>query len=250
VSDEPDDPKEPDGPDTSEGPDGPDASEEADDTDASDGPDDPDASEEVDEPEEPDEPLAELVSEVDDEEEADADEDRLEELAADAADAEEAFRGPTDARPTDGDPVGGGGEDPLAGGPGSAPAEDDGTPLSDVSREVRRRREREDDDDALFEEAFGDGAADDTDEESLWASLEADDVGGTVEEPSTDSERDVQVVDKREFCERCRYFSAPPDVACGHEGTDILEMEGTDRFKVADCPIVRGEESLGDPGSG
>lgn len=197
---------------------------------------------------EPDEPLADLVSEVDDEESAD--QDRLDELAADAADAEEAFRGPTDARPTDDDSVAAGGDDALAGGSGSASAEDDPAPLSDVSREVRRRRERDrTDDDALFEEAFDD-AGDDADDETLWESLEADDVGGTVEEPATDSERDVRVVDKREFCERCRYFSAPPDVACGNEGTDILEMEGTDRFKVADCPIVRGEESLGDPGSG
>lgn len=189
-----------------------------------------------------DEPLADLVAEVDEEEEESADQDRMEELADDAADAEQEFRGATDDVPAAGGPV-----DGVEGDAG--PEADDPAPLSDVSREVRRRREHDrSDDDALFDEAFDEASASDADDDALWENLAEDDVGGTVEDPATDSERDVRVVEKREFCERCQFFSAPPDVACENEGSEILEMEGTDRFRVADCPIVRGEENLGDTG--
>jgi hypothetical protein len=51
---------------------------------------------------------------------------------------------------------------------------------------------------------------------------------------------DDQVVDKAEFCESCRFFTAPPTVACSYEGSEIVEVVDTERFRVRNCPVVAG----------
>lgn len=63
--------------------------------------------------------------------------------------------------------------------------------------------------------------------------------------------RDEVVVPKRRYCEGCQYFSDPPETACEHPGTDILELVDTDHFLVADCPVVEWRRDLDaypDPG--
>jgi len=47
-----------------------------------------------------------------------------------------------------------------------------------------------------------------------------------------------RVISKRTYCQQCPHFSAPPAVACGHEGTTIVESVGFDEFRVRNCPMV------------
>jgi len=82
-------------------------------------------------------------------------------------------------------------------------------------------------------------------DESVWSELEDEAFEETVREPSTASERDVRIVPKRDYCQRCQFFSAPPEMRCTYEGSEIVEMEDTDSFRVADCPVVRGDAELG-----
>lgn len=53
-------------------------------------------------------------------------------------------------------------------------------------------------------------------------------------------------VNKHAYCEGCEYFSAPPDVACSHEGTEILEFVDVDTVRVVDCPVVAERTALQD----
>lgn len=64
--------------------------------------------------------------------------------------------------------------------------------------------------------------------------------GGVAEEiepggPATGTEH---VVEKREFCHRCTYFTDPPETACTHEGTEIVEVVDSGHFRVRNCPMV------------
>lgn len=111
-------------------------------------------------------------------------------------------------------------------------------PLGDLAASVDQRRDRapspaEDD---LFDEE--DVAEIDT--EVVWERLEDDE---TPEIP-TDADPEVRVVDKSEYCEQCPFFSAPPDVSCTHEGTEILELVDMEHFRVVDCPKVVENERL------
>ncbi|TKX54660.1 hypothetical protein EXE42_07400, partial [Halorubrum sp. SP3] len=49
---------------------------------------------------------------------------------------------------------------------------------------------------------------------------------------------DERVVDKRSYCQQCPHFTAPPETACTHEGTDIVESVDFSRFRVRNCPMV------------
>ncbi len=49
------------------------------------------------------------------------------------------------------------------------------------------------------------------------------------------------VVSKRSYCQRCPYFADPPETACTHDGTAILESIGFDEFRVHNCPMVADE---------
>lgn len=72
----------------------------------------------------------------------------------------------------------------------------------------------------------------DVDEEALW-----DAVLSTEEDPGDTAGADA-VVSKHQYCKRCEFFSAPPDVACRNPGTEITELVGVDRFQVRNCPVV------------
>lgn len=147
---------------------------------------------------------------------------------------------------------------------GSGPKPNDGTdpdngdadaPLSDLAREMRERRERREregdvvgGDDDLFEQVD----VGDIDSEAAWEALvEAEaaeqSVGVDRDDQSADAPETEQdgetLVSKRAYCQRCPHFTEPPDVACTHEGTDIVEVVDTDTFRVRDCPMVtEGEE--------
>lgn len=122
-------------------------------------------------------------------------------------------------------------------------------PLGDISEKIERRREDRSDD--LFEQAFEEMGVDSRETETVWERL-ADDPADASDDasaasPSSDSDRDVRVVDKRAFCQSCRFFSAPPEMSCAHEGTTILELVDTSRVRVANCPIVAETERLSGP---
>ena len=127
----------------------------------------------------------------------------------------------------------------------------DGAPLDDIARRTReRRRDRDrtdaeaDDWDHLFESVD----QPELDSDAVWDALTDDDdattgVGFGAEPDAVESDRGVHdeyVVPKHEYCQRCPHFSDPPTVACGHEGTAIVEVVDTDRFRVRDCPVVSG----------
>jgi len=116
--------------------------------------------------------------------------------------------------------------------------------------------------DAALDEAFERMDVGDLTEEDIWKSLDEDaeggfgsvgEFGGAVSETNTTGsdpggrvgagERFAdagveRVISKRTYCQQCPHFSAPPAVACGHEGTTIVESVGFDEFRVRNCPMV------------
>lgn len=136
------------------------------------------------------------------------------------------------------------GDDRRGAGAGrQAPGTDD-SPLGDLARELEDRRT--DDGDDLFERAFDQVDVESVDAGDVWSTLEDDHIEATVESPRTDAEREVFVIPKRDYCQRCQYFSDPPEVACTYEGSEIVALEDVEHFRVTDCPVVRGEEELRD----
>jgi hypothetical protein len=147
----------------------------------------------------------------------------------------------------------------------AADATDD-APLSDLVRRIERRRSKERDADRSGERRDPtDGAAATNDAESLfesmavetvdseaaWAGLVEKDDGtagvapagtgaGDAVEPVDDELRghDDHVVPKSKFCQQCPHLAAPPELACTREGTEIVEVVETDRFRVRNCPMV------------
>lgn len=77
-------------------------------------------------------------------------------------------------------------------------------------------------------------------EEDVWSALESGlespDIGGDARPVGED-----HIVDKRAYCQRCPHFTAPPETACTHEGTEIVEVVSTDEFRIRNCPMI-GEE--------
>ena len=87
-------------------------------------------------------------------------------------------------------------------------------------------------------------AVDEVDVDAVWDALDGDldAVDESEEFPAADPRETTEhVVDKRKYCHRCPHFAAPPDTACTHEGTSILEAIGFDEFRVRDCPMVTDE---------
>jgi len=98
--------------------------------------------------------------------------------------------------------------------------------------------------DDAFERMDVGGAA----EEDVWESLDADaGVAGAAaaagEAMSAPGETDTEhVVPKRTYCQQCPHFTPPPEVACTHEGTSIVEAVGFDEFRVRNCPMISEED--------
>ena len=95
-------------------------------------------------------------------------------------------------------------------------------------------------DDDLFAE-MDDAAADTVAESDVLSLLDADEDVAEVnidEVPGVEAAGDGLVVPKSSYCERCEYFSDPPEVSCSHQGTEIHELPDRRNLLVSDCPIV------------
>ncbi|WP_440989031.1 hypothetical protein [Haloarchaeobius baliensis] len=112
-------------------------------------------------------------------------------------------------------------------------------PLGEMADEFERRRAERDaepDDDDLFESVD----VGDVDSEALWEQVSTD-------EPTAEPEPDapeVRVVSKSKYCQRCEYFTDPPEVGCTHDGTTIRSEASMDEFEVVDCPKILEDERL------
>ncbi|WP_327051301.1 hypothetical protein [Halomicrococcus gelatinilyticus] len=116
-------------------------------------------------------------------------------------------------------------------------------PMADLVSEIEERRDRAD---ASVDDAFTAVDVGEVDRDELWADLRGDD--GTdrvsVRAAEDDADRDVHTVDKA-TCHGCPHLDDPPELRCTHEGTEILAVEDTEHFRVADCPVVAEETDLG-----
>jgi len=175
---------------------------------------------------------------------------------------------PADDPPTDDAPA----DDPLAGDdapgeadPSAGARDDEAAPMSDLAREVRERRRRRDRDDA-DDDPFESMDVGELDSEAVWESLadaetdaptgesatEAD--AATEQAPSAEATgvgvgvsanrvegsagRPEYVVPKTDFCQQCSYLSDPPELACGHEGSEIVAVVDSEQFRISGCPFV------------
>lgn len=92
-------------------------------------------------------------------------------------------------------------------------------------------------DDDIFEEMD----VGEMDPDEVWESIADAEARGSVSE---EAERIYADVSKHRFCEQCEFFSDPPDVACSHEGTEILEFLDNETVRVVDCPVVAERKEL------
>lgn len=111
-------------------------------------------------------------------------------------------------------------------------------------------------DDDAFEEMegeFEEMSADGTDGDEVWADVtdETDESSTGIVQESADSAEitaadapDVAEVSKHDYCERCEFFSGPPEIHCTNEGTEILEFTDMNTVRVANCPIVAERRGL------
>lgn len=134
-----------------------------------------------------------------------------------------------------------------------APDDDPFAEISDVDSDDDPFAEISDvdsDDDDPFEELGTD--LETIDEEFFEALDDGEDAAmttlGVESDPEVEHVGEGVVVPKRSYCERCQYFSDPPNVACEHPGTTIHELTDVDHFRVSECPVVanRGDLSNSD----
>ncbi len=64
-------------------------------------------------------------------------------------------------------------------------------------------------------------------------------IGEGLSERNLDASEDI--LEKRTYCQQCPYLSEPPNLRCKHDGTAILEVIDSDRFRVRGCPMVTAE---------
>lgn len=144
----------------------------------------------------------------------------------------------------------------MTGKDGAAPEErtsDEGAPLEEMAGDVRKRRERreqEPESDPFEEMDIGN-----VDGEAVWEELLTEEemseaeraVGAGVSATEVGSasagERIEHIVPKDQFCSRCPYLGDPPGLACEHDGTEIVEVTDSERFRVRGCPFAGREES-------
>jgi hypothetical protein len=158
------------------------------------------------------------------------------------ADLADRLRGRTGRGDRGGDATGPpGGNRPTAFDEPGPDAPGDAAPLSDLADEVAQRRG----DAESVDDAFTEMDAPALDADALWEQFAGSGGDPIVfsERVESEPDRDVRVIPKR-TCQGCPYFSDPPEVACSHDGTDILELVDLDHHKVADCPMVVDEGAI------
>ncbi len=117
---------------------------------------------------------------------------------------------------------------------------DDSEPEDDAFSDVGNR---EGDPFDSFEDTFEEMDVDKLDPDTIWQDLASAESRGSV---GSARQRTYAEVSKHSYCEQCEHFSPPPNVSCGHEGTDIVEFLDMETVRVVDCPIVTEREELED----
>jgi len=120
---------------------------------------------------------------------------------------------------------------------GGTDADADGDPFADLPDDEDR--------DPFEDDLFSEEAVGEMDEDAVWEQLERREDGAAEvgsEAGGAPGGRET-IVEKRSYCERCEYLSEPPEVACTHPGTEIVELVDTGRFRVRNCPVVARRES-------
>ena len=95
--------------------------------------------------------------------------------------------------------------------------------------------------DPFEDDVFEEMDVDELDPDEVWASIADAEERGSV---GQQAERIYAEVSKHRFCEQCEFFSKPPDVACSHEGTEILEFLDQETVRLVDCPVVAERKEL------
>jgi hypothetical protein len=130
-------------------------------------------------------------------------------------------------------------------GAGESDEVDPDVPLSELAAEASASSEAERSE--LFEEVD----VGEVDAEAVWDAVveegnPPEEGLGETEEPATAAEPtrkpNEHVIDKREYCQRCEFFTQPPTVACTNEGTEIVELVDSEQFRVRNCPKVKADE--------
>lgn len=106
--------------------------------------------------------------------------------------------------------------------------ETDRAPLDDLAERLRRRRETERAPDAG--DPFEEIEVPTVDPEAVWDAIESD-------ADATDGAVADRVVSKSSYCQRCPHFADPPEMACTHEGTAIVELVDSEHVRVRNCPM-------------
>jgi hypothetical protein len=132
-------------------------------------------------------------------------------------------------------------EGPTA-GMESADALSDGDPVGETAVDGRG------------EELFEEMDVAEVDADAVWESVVADESSPDLDADVSDTpggvqfhadvepdEGDGSVVPKDDYCESCAFFTAPPEVACEYDGSSIVEVVDTERFRVRGCPVVTGD---------
>lgn len=180
---------------------------------------------------------------------SETDEKDASESADDIDDPLAELEGSVDEGPPDGS---------LSGSPpdsGSDREESDGFE-QDAFAELGREMELETED--AIEDAFEQMDVGDVGDDDVWEALDedaadsfgpaagpdADEVSAASRATATSSVDDgvEHIVNKRSYCQQCPHFTAPPDVACTHEGTTIAEVVGFGEFRVRNCPMVSDDD--------
>jgi hypothetical protein len=106
--------------------------------------------------------------------------------------------------------------------------EDIGDPFEEVDIE-------DIDEDDVWEEITGETA--DTDVETVGEAESSTEESALAAEAAADENE--AIVQKSSYCQKCEFFAEPPEVACTNEGTEIIDLVDSDRFRVRNCPVVK-----------
>ncbi|WP_136716269.1 hypothetical protein [Halorientalis salina] len=132
--------------------------------------------------------------------------------------------------------------------PASGAATDDADPTDDPFASFSGAGGRTGTDEDPFG-SFESAGVDEIDPDVVWEALSAAEEEGM---PEFD-EKVYYEVSKHSFCERCEYFSSPPECTCTYDGAAIVEFLDMETVRLLNCPVVAEqrelEESVGKIGS-
>ena len=138
-----------------------------------------------------------------------------------------------------GDSAGDAGESVGDGNDGTPGASDDEDASDDPFAAFRDPSRSSDPDDDPFG-AFEPEGVDEVDPDLVWEALSSSDEDGM---PEFD-EKVYYEVSKHKYCERCEYFSGPPETTCTYDGAAIVEFLDMETVRLLNCPIVAEQREL------